>query len=189
MYEVLFGEHAAWFTVPAFIGTAVFLIRVVFMLMGDLGIDLHHDGGGEAHHIDPSEGFKILSVQSVAAFFMGFGWGGIGAYKGTGYELATSLAIAAGCGAAMMWILALALKAIYDLQTSGNIVAAQAVGAEATVYVNIPPAGEGHGQVQVIVDNRQRTYNAVSTGPALASQERVRVVGVNDPTTLSVAPA
>lgn len=189
MYEIFFNEHAAWFTVPAFMGTVVFLLRVVMMLAGDFGFDLHHDAGIDTHHADPSEGFKVLSIQSVAAFFMGFGWGGIGALKGTGFPMLTSLAIAFVSGVAMMWILGLALKAIYDLQTSGNILPEEAVGAEGTVYANIPAAGEGQGQVQVIVDNRQRTYNAVSTGPALSTQERVRVVAVNDPNTLAVAPA
>lgn len=188
MYEIFFNDYAAWFTVPAFMGTAVFLLRVIMMFMGDIGLDLHHDGV-DAHHADPSEGFKILSIQSVAAFFMGFGWGGLGALKGTGFGVPTSLAIALICGAAMTWVLGLALKAIYDLQTSGNIDAAQTVGAEGTVYVGIPPAGEGHGQVQVIVDDRQRTYNAISTGPALGYNERVRVVGMSDPSTLTVAPA
>lgn len=187
MYEILFSDQAAWFSIPAFVGTAVFLLRIVLMFIGDLGLDLHDTS--DLHHADPSEAFKILSIQSVAAFLMGFGWGGLGALKGTGYELLTSLAIAFFCGVAMMWVLGLALKAIHDLQTSGNIDPAQTIGAEATVYANIPAAGQGAGQVQVIIDQRQRTYNAVSTGPALASHERVRVVGVNDPTTLSVAPA
>jgi membrane protein implicated in regulation of membrane protease activity len=189
MYEIFFGEHAVWFTVPAFMGTVVFLLRVVMMFLGDFGLDLHHDAGIDAHHADPSEGFKVLSIQSIAAFFMGFGWGGIGALKGTGFSVPVSLVIAALCGAAMTWLLGLALKAIHDLQTSGNIEADATVGAEATVYANIPAAGEGQGQVQVIVDNRQRTYNAVSTGPALSTQDRVRVVGITDPNTLAVAPA
>ncbi|MGE3108717.1 MAG: NfeD family protein [Phycisphaerales bacterium] len=191
MYELFFNEHAAWFTVPAFVGTVIFLIRVVMMFVGDLGIDFHQDLGIDidAHHADPSEGFKLLSIQSLAAFCMGFGWGGLGALKGSDLGIPTSIAIGVASGGAMMWILGLALKAIHDLQISGNIDPEQAVGVEGTVYVSIPPAGEGQGQVQVIIDNRQRTYNAISTGPGLASQERIRVVGVNDPNTLAVAPA
>jgi len=194
MSEIFFSDHAAWFTIPAFLGTFVFLLRLLLMTLGGAGLDLHHDlgldahGDFDAHHGDTSSAFHLLSVQSIAAFMMGFGWGGLGALRGTGWSPVTSVLVGLVSGVVMVWLLGIMLKAAYDLQSSGNIVANDAVGSEGLVYASIPPSGEGGGQVQVIINQRQRTYNAVSIGPPLVTQSRVRVVGVVDQNTLTVAP-
>jgi hypothetical protein len=193
--DILFSGHAAWFAVPALLGTAVFLLRLVFMLLGGAGLDLHHDFGLDVHHgldgahHDGDAGFKVLSIQSIAAFLMGFGWGGLAGLKGTHWQMLTSIAVGVACGVAMMWLLGVLLKAAYDLQSSGNIRINEAVGAEGDVYVTVPEHGTGRGQVMLVLGDRQCTYNAVSSGPALVSRSRVRVIGVNDDNTVTVAPA
>src|SRR5690349_5707439 len=61
MYDLFFSNGAAWFTVPAFVGSAFFLLRIVMLLAGaghHLGIDGHmdvgHDGGAD-HHTDSGQ--------------------------------------------------------------------------------------------------------------------------------------
>src|SRR4051794_36534401 len=93
MQELFFGDNAAWYTVPALIGSVFFAFRIVMLLVGagahDIGIDLHGDvhadAGGDLHadgsHGDSSHAFQVLSLQSIAAFFMGFGWAGLAAYR------------------------------------------------------------------------------------------------------------
>lgn len=194
MYQIFFSESAAWFTIPAFIGTGVFFLRLLLMSLGGAGLDLHHDLGADmhgaldAHDVDTSHAFHVLSIQSIAAFLMGFGWGGLGSLRGTGWSPLTSVAVGILAGAVMVWVLGLMLKAAYDLQSSGNIAAGDAVGNEALVYTSIPAQGDGGGQVQVIINQRQRTYNAVSVGPPLHTNSRVRVVGIVDQKTLTVEP-
>jgi hypothetical protein len=182
MYDLFFSDHAAVFTVPAIVGTVFFIIRLTMMLtlgMGDLGID------GD-HHGDSSEAFKVLSIQAIAAFFMGFGWGGLGSLKGSGWDWPTSVAVAIAGGAAMVWLLGILLKAVHDLQTSGNISMEDAIGCEGTVYATIPAAGHGAGQVRVVVDQRDRIYNAITEGESLPSNTLVRIVNVNSDHTLTV---
>lgn len=182
MPDVLVADGAAWFTIPAVVGTIFFLLRVVFLFVGgdagDLDVDLDHG--------DPTEAFKILSVQSIAAFMMGFGWGGIAGLRAFGWEWMPSMLIGLAIGGAMVWVLALLLKIVHDLQASGNVRLEHAVGAEGTAYTSIPAGGAGRGQVQVIVDGRQRIYSAVAQGEAIASQARVRVLKVNEDRTLIV---
>lgn len=188
MPDVLIADGAAWFTVPAVAGTIFFLLRLVMLLVGgDSGIDV--DADADITHTDPTEVFKVLSVQSVAAFMMGFGWGGIAGLRGFGWEWPQSLLTGLVVGAAMVWLLAILLKAVYDLQSSGNIQIADAVGAEGRVYADIPARGEGRGQVQLIVSGRQRMFTAVSDGEAMPSQTRVRVTRVNQDRSVTVVRA
>ena len=188
MFEHLFGNNAAWFGIPAVLGTFFFALRLVLMTVGgaaDADVDLDADVDFDAHG-DPGEAMKLLSVQSIAAFLMGFGWGGLAGLHGFDLSWGMSALAGVGTGAAMMWILGLLLKAMHDLQSSGNIDLDAAIGNEAEVYVQIPP--DGRGQVRLVVDNRQRIYNAVSEAGALPRHARVRVIRVNDDRTLTVAP-
>jgi hypothetical protein len=94
MLDTLFGGNAAWFTIPALIGTGFFLLRLLFNVMGlgDGGldgidgadVDMNSIGDlvdADVDDISPQDltdsdyAFKLLSLQGVAAFCMGFGWG------------------------------------------------------------------------------------------------------------------
>jgi len=78
--DLMFTNHAAWFGVPAVVGSVFFVLRTALMMIGgDLGHgDFDADAGGaDLHHGDPGDAFKLLSIQSIAAFCMGFGWGGL----------------------------------------------------------------------------------------------------------------
>ena len=78
MFDALFGDNAAWFGLPAVLGTIFFLIRFGFLLIGgdsggvdadlDLDLDLDVDMDTDAGHGDPGEAMKVLSVQSIATF-------------------------------------------------------------------------------------------------------------------------
>jgi membrane protein implicated in regulation of membrane protease activity len=185
MPEALVADGAGWFTVPAVVGTVFFAARLVLMLIvGDTGLDVDVD----AEHGDPGEAFKVLSIQSIAAFMMGFGWGGLAGMHAFGWEWLHSLLLGVGFGAAMVWVLALLLKGVHDLQSDGNVRLEAAIGTEGHVYANIPAGGSGRGQVQIVVNGRQRICNAVSSGDAIASQTRTRVVRVNEDRTLTVDP-
>ncbi|MFM9994281.1 MAG: hypothetical protein ACKVU4_00610 [Phycisphaerales bacterium] len=188
--DLLFTGGAQWFAVPAILGTLVFLIRLVLMLVGVSGLDLDIDhGGGDLHHGDPGDAFKFLSIQSLFAFAMGFGWAGLAAYRGQHWEMGLSLIVACAGGAAMVWFLAMLLKGIHDLQSSGNINIASAAGHEGDVYATVPARRAGRGQVRVVVQQRQRTYNAVTEGDELATGTRVKITRVNEDNTLTVARA
>lgn len=194
--DLFFSANAGWFTVAAVIGTAVFALRLVMLLLGlageggDLHADLHvGSASGGDHHGDPGEAFKVLSIQSIAAMLMGFGWAGLGALKGADLSLFSSLLVAAAGGAGMVWLLATLLGAVKTLEASGNIPIHAAVGVEGDVYITVPPKGQGSGQVRLVVRDRQRILNAVSDELALVTQTRVRVVGVNEDNTVIVRAA
>ncbi|MCA9291397.1 MAG: NfeD family protein [Phycisphaerales bacterium] len=199
MLDVLLAHDALVFTIPALVGTLVFLVKLGLMAIGgdggDLDVDLELDGGlgdaglGDAAHGDSTDAFNLLSIQAIATFLMGFGWGGLGAWKGLGWEIPTSLLAGAVFGAALMWLLGILMKLIVDLQSSGHVRLRHAVGVEGVVYTNIPAAGAGTGQVRVVVDQRSRIYTAASEGEALPTGTSVIVVQVREDRILSVARA
>jgi membrane protein implicated in regulation of membrane protease activity len=186
MLDYLFSYPAAWYSVPALIGTVFFLLRIVLMLagMGDHGFDFDHDV--DVNHPDSGHSFEILSIQSIAAFAMGFGWGAFAGLK-SGFSPVGVNLVGLGAGVGMVWLLAIALRAMADLQTSGNIPLTSAIGKEGDVYVTVPGTA-GRGQVRLTVDERQRFYDAVAE-ETLPTGTRVRVVKVNDDNTLMVAKA
>lgn len=195
MLDVLLGGNAALFGVTAIIGTLFFLGRTALMLLGG-DTDLHHDVGFEAadahaggaldHHTDSSSAFKVLSVQAIAAFLMGFGWGGLTAVRGWGLPFVVGLGVGTATGAGMAWILGKLLLWIARMQSSGTLPMESALYEEGVVYVAIPAARAGRGVVRVVVNQRMQYYPAVTEGAALDAQAAVRVTAANDDHTLTV---
>lgn len=206
MYDLFFSGHAAWFSIPAILGTFFFLLRLGLMFLGavDLdvetdtdfdagGVDAGVDGGGDldgdfdADHADANDLFKYLSIQTVFAFAMGFGWGALASYKGTGWSVPISIAIGVVVGIAMVYLLTILLTFLYDLRSDGTVMIKHAMGIEGDTYAQIPPSASGRGQVTVIINTRQRTYNAVTSDEApIPTGARIRVVGIKDANTLDV---
>ena len=185
MYDLLFDGFGPIFGIPAVLGTVFFVLRLVLMLIGqgDAHGDVPHDV-----HTDPGEAFKVFSLQAFAAFFMGFGWAGIAAMRGAGLGIPPSLVIGAGGGAGLVWLLAALLRAVWSMQSSGNIDIGEAIGLSGQTYVNIPRSRTGRGQVRVVIEDRQRLFNAVTDGPTIPTGTPVQVVGTNPDNTITVLP-
>ena len=188
----LFEQEALFFTIPALLGTFVFVLKLGLMTLAgfggdfdtdvdaDVDVNLGEDAG------DSTDAFTLLSLQSIAAFLMGFGWGGLAGHLGLDWSLPMSLLLGAGFGALLVWLLGLLMKAVYDLQSSGHVRVEDAVGSEGVVYANVPAKGVGRGQVRVVVNERARIYNAISDGEPIATSATIRVVQVNDDRSLTV---
>lgn len=185
MYDLLFDGFGPIFGIPAVLGTVFFVLRLALMLIG------HGDAHGNvAHgvHADPGEAFKVFSLRAFAAFFMGFGWAGIAAMRGAGLGTPPSLVIGAGGGSGMVWLLAVLLRAAWSMQSSGNIDISEAIGLSGQTYVTIPGSRSGRGQVRVVIEDRQRMFNAVTDGATIPTGVLVQVVGTNPDNTITVLP-
>jgi hypothetical protein len=181
MLDALFAGGAAWFAVPALIGTGVFAIKLLLMLLGgsddlDLGGSASAGNAGGAGHADGGGLLEVMSVQGVAAFLMGFGWAGLGALQGLGWGPLASMGLGVGGGVAMCGLFVAMLAGTRRLATSGNVNMQRAMGGEGEVYAAIPAGGRG--QVKLVVDGRQRIVAAAGSGEELATGVRVRVLEV-----------
>lgn len=146
MAELFFSGNALWFTVPALAGTFFFVARLLLMLVaggGDLHLD--HDVAMDVDHPDSSSAFKLFSVQAISAFMMGFGWGGLGAYRGWGFPALLSAPVGIAMGGGLMWLLAKLLTWIMRMQSSGTLEMGSALYEEGTVYIAVPQGRSGKG--------------------------------------------
>lgn len=197
MLSELFQSPALWFTIPALLGTGVFLIKLLMLLTG---LDHHGDsvtggdvggGDGHGHHDggDVSGSFKLVSVQAAFGFVMGFGWSGLICLKAFEWTPSMSVLGAAVGGAAFGFLVSMLLHAVKKLESSGNVTMAGAVGHEADVYAAVPAKGEGRGQVRIVLGTRERIVQATSDGPALKTGSRVKVVHAHADNSIIVTPA
>ncbi len=199
MLDRLFSQETMLFTIPALVGTGVFLLRMSLMALGgfgadvdadaDIDVDVDADVDTDSDGSDSTDAFKLLSIQSIAAFLMGFGWGGASGIIGLDWGLGLSLLLGVGFGVALMWMLGLLMKAVYALQSSGNIRISDAIGLQGTVYAQIPAKGQGKGKVRLVIENRARMYYAASDGELISTNTAVRVTRINDDNTLTVTSA
>ena len=173
----------------AIIGTALFGIRIVLMLLGGdggLDLDIDHDAidGVPADH----GFFAWFSLLSILAFLMGAGWMGLACREQWGLDATLSAFIAAGFGFLLMYLAALCLAAMRNMDSSGNYDIEHAVGATGRVYRKIPARGEGTGEIEITVDARRKVLPATSVGAAIESFASARVVSVEAGETLLVEP-
>jgi hypothetical protein len=169
----------------AIITSFVLLIQLVLMLFGfDGDADVDLDTDLDAH----DSGMGILSVRSVTAFLTGFGWGGVVALR-QGLSVVASTAVATLCGAALMATVLVLMRLLYGMRYEGTLDYRNAIGVVGSVYLPIPGAMAGPGQVEVLVQGRLAVVQAFTRAARrLPNRERVRVVDTLDPTTLIVEP-
>ncbi|HZW09184.1 MAG TPA: hypothetical protein VFF69_04705 [Phycisphaerales bacterium] len=174
MVQDLLGGYAAWFTVPAVVGTLYFLVQLFLMNAGgDLDLDFDADG---LHGHDATGEIRVLSMQTISAFLMGGGWTGLAAYRLLDMDFGPSSLISVAGGAAAGWLMISMSKLVLKLQSSGNIELTDAAGLVGEVYVQVPGCGRGKGRVKLVVRDRLREFDAVQEGDVpLPSGTRVRV--------------
>lgn len=196
MSDMLFGGGAAWFSVPALLGTGVFLIRLLLMMIG-----AGHDGDAAGHDADfHSNGhahgdahgqhaiMAVVSIQGLAAFAMGFGWSGLAAFQGLKWGMIPSMALGVGGGLSFAIVFAALMTTTRKLASSGNIDFSKSVGLDAEVYATIPAKGSGRGQVRIVVDGRQRILQAMSSDTEYSTGTRVRVLEAKADNSVVVGP-
>lgn len=169
------------------IATSVLLALQLVLLL--FGFDGDHDAGdydaGDGAH---EAGVGVLSMRTVTAFFTGFGWGGVGALQ-QGFTLGAAVVIAVVSGGALMTAVFFLMRGLYSMRYSGTLDYRNAVGQAGSVYLPIPGAMAGPGQIEVLVQGRLCVVQAFTrAAEKIPNQARVKVVDVLDPQTLLVEP-
>lgn len=142
------------------IGITALLFTVVQTTMTLIGLGVDAIGVDlDFTHNGHSSGIGLFSSQTIAAFFLGLGWGGVFGLQ-IGLHILLAVFIAFNFGGLLMVLMYFMLIGLVKLQSSGNLDYSTAVGETAEVYVTIPSQREGHGQIQVMINGRLSTVDA-----------------------------
>ncbi len=161
------------------IGIVSLALMLFDLILSIIGIGGHStdlpDIGAATDH---TTGLGILSFRTVTAFFTGFGWvGGIALNQGA--SLPVALIWATLSGLTLMFAIYGVMLLLMRLQTTGTIDIHNAIGNGGSVYIRIPAARSGAGQVEVMVQNRLSIIDAYTDESSeIPPRTRVEIVGV-----------
>lgn len=182
MVDIFFGDGAVWFSAIAFAGTAIFVLRLLLMLVGvgDIdGADIEAVADG-----DPSIG--LLSLNGIAGILMGFGYGALISYRSLDFGFLPSIGVGVVAGLLLGWVIVMMFQSMKRLESSGTVDATASVGNTATVYTAIPDDPNERGRVRVVINGRMRFYPARSESGAFARGAQVRVSAMDADRTILV---
>ncbi len=187
----------------ASVATVLMILMIIMMIIGmdggegfdgdigDMDVDFDFDGdldgidGFNSDSIFSISGLKIVTIRGALAFMSIGGWMTY-ALAGT---LDTWLAVVIGLisGVIAAFLLALAMRAIYQLESSGNLDYRTAIGKTAVVYIRVPKNSNGKGKVMLNHQGRLIEVDAITRGDTdITSKQEVKVIGLVNETTLVV---
>jgi len=181
--QEIFSTHPAYFLMAS-LGTGLFLIKLLLFLFSGDGEATDFE---DAEHIDGSETFSLLSIQSILAFFMGTGWTGLAAKIEWGMTNFQSLGVSFTFGFLMMLLNSYLSFKLKKLNTAPRKTDYQEiVGHKGRAYTHIPPKGEGMGQVEITLEGKQQILQAISEEESIPAFSPVKIISIDDAGTLLV---
>ena len=188
-------ENVFWFC--ALVGTLLFMVRFIMMMVtgggegegidgggvdGDVGAV--HDGGGV---IDSDATFHVFSLHTIIAFVMMFGWAGLSAYRQFYLGAGLSVFVALITGLLFMFLTAYLLKKLRGLASPGaTFDISQTIGMKANVYQRIPANGRGRIQISREGTNTLELDAVSETNEEIPSFKTVEIVKIIDDKTVAV---
>ncbi len=169
-----------FFWSASIITSVVFIVMVILSLIGGDsdadadGVDADGDAGGDA---DMGGGMMsyILSFKTLMAFLLGASWTGLSAlYQGWSIFAIALTSILSGV--LMMALMAFLLSLFVKLQHDSTLDMGNTIGAAGVAYVTIPANGGAGGQVEILVNNSYKTFEAITDeATPIATEEPIVV--------------
>lgn len=172
-----------------FWGIAIFAsILQVLMFLGAIlghGHDLDHDSSVDGG--DGSTGAQILSLRTLVAGGVGFGWGGVLALQSDSTP-GVAIGVALACGIAFMLMVFAMMRLLFSMRDDGTLDYRNAVGLTGKVYVTVPGHRGGAGQVEIMLQGRVTMAAAQTDAATLSPQTPIKVTAAQSDNTLIVEP-
>jgi len=189
------------YTVCAVAGGVLVLLQVILQALG-MFAETDFDGGGadaDVHidvdaHVDGADTdtdghgnvlFGMLSFKALCAFAALFGLTGLIMITRTD-DLLVRVGVSLAAGVAGMIGVAMMMRGLARLHSSGTVHISNAVGKTGTCYLRIPADGVGLGKVTLEIQQRSMQFDARTEGEEIATGSRIRVVAVDGDDTLRV---
>lgn len=162
----------------ALFSTVFFLLQTAATLIGLSGSDGADMDAPSDAIIDGSDGMMdLFTLRNMVNFLLGFGWSGVCLHSvigSTGLLVVVSLLI----GCAFVALFVFVYKQMMRLEKHGNVDFSDAVGTTQTVYLRIPAQMTGRGKVQLSLNGSVFEVEALTQGDAIASGQKVKIVGM-----------
>ncbi len=171
------------------VSTAFFVLRLILIFVGIEGAD-HADAGGIGAHLDDAGAaadFKIFTLLTGIVTLMIGSWTSL-LFLSLDFSMWMSLVLGYAIGFVASLGVGYAVFSLHKLEHDGAIRDFKAEGLKGTVYVRVPEAGKGKGQVQISISGRMKTFDAISDGPEIPSFKPIVVMSRVDENTLRVCP-
>lgn len=161
----------------AVFSTVFFVIKfLIFSLTGGDSTEVSSDFDTIS---DTDSSFDFLSVQSILAFLMGFGWIGLAALTQWHLEIKYAILLAAFVGFIFMFMSAYLMLKVKALNQTVKLDYEKCLNTTGKAYTTIKPNSEG--QIQIEINNKLSIMNAInSTDIQIEAFEQIRVVKVEE---------
>jgi len=187
------------YTICAVAGGVLVLLQVILQALGmfaetdfdaggadtDFDVDTDVDGADVEADGHGNVLFGILSFKALCAFSALFGLTGLIMFTRSD-ELFVRVGVSLMAGVTGMFGVAMLMRGLSRLQSSGTVRIANAIGKTGKCYLRIPGHGKGVGKVTLDIQERSMQFEARTEGEPIATGARVRVVAVEGDDTLSV---
>jgi hypothetical protein len=171
------------FTTQLFLGIGL-LGLLLIVLQTIFGVLIGHDGdntggGGSIDlHGGHGGGGSVVSLKTVSAMLLGFGFGGA-LLDQNGFSVGLcalgGIVIGVLIGGAYFAL----MNSLYRLKSDGTSVLREAVNHSGKVYMRIPGNTSGAGEVQVSFGGRMHNLQAYTQGFELGTGTAIRVVALH----------
>ena len=160
----------------AIFSTILFAIKLtIFMIFGG-GTEVSADFNTE---FDTDTSFDFISLQTILAFLMGFGWMGYAMLKQFGQSQIISLLSAIGVGLIFMFGTALLMFSVRKLEKNVKKDKKTAIGKIGKAYTNFAP--KGNGQIEININEQLTVVDALNTtDEEIKAFENVKVLKVEN---------
>jgi hypothetical protein len=161
-----------------------FIGLLLIILQAILGVFIGHDGdtsssGSIDLHGGHGSGSSVVSLKTISAMLLGFGFGGAIMEK-NGFSPGVSALGGVAVGFLIGAFYFMLMHSLYKLRSDGTSVLSDAINRSGTVYMRIPGAGTGAGEIQVCFGGRMQNVRAFTKGVTdLPTGTAVRVVALH----------
>ncbi len=160
------------FLYTAVISTAFYIIKAFIYILTGADVEIVSDFTSITEN---DIHFSFISIESLLAFAMGFGWGGLTCVKYFDVPLVVTFLCAAVTGFIFFFISFYLMKLVRSLESVVKEKPEQAVGQSAKAYTSIEPKSQG--QIQMVLNSKQCIKQAFNFGEEpIKSFEAVKIV-------------
>jgi membrane protein implicated in regulation of membrane protease activity len=158
------------------------LVFIILQAIFGLAVGGHDGDTGSAASIDAhgghGSGAGYLSIRTISAMMLGFGFGGA-LLERNGFPIWIAALGGIGIGFLIGAVYVVLMRSLYRLRSDGTSVLSDAVNQSGTVYLRIPGLLSGAGEIQVAFGGRLQNVKAFTDGPELPTGTTVRVVSLH----------